>query len=288
MALVREAGLVTLPVFVLYVCSGGCPRHQRNGQLLLRGDAGLPAAGEAPGWRPEGVTCRVVVLRHGWWSCGRRGACRAGQRRRWAAGLGDGAGCGCTRCGATVLGVGAAGPPVCRGGRCRPGGGARGQRGVHGQVAGVGGRAGAGARPRQREHDLRRGGACPDRVPATRSPRTPVAVSGRVVETVFVFDRHAATDLSVAYGILVPERATHPVPLQNPDSGCGLGFLGSRRPLVLVDQAAEDLPAVHRRPGRGLCRWIWWLGWLLVEGLGGAGCSAARRRAGRRSGGAGR
>lgn len=32
-------------------------------------------------------------------------------------------------------------------------------------------------------------------------------MSGRVVETVFVFDRHAATDLSVAYGILVPERA---------------------------------------------------------------------------------
>ena len=32
------------------------------------------------------------------------------------------------------------------------------------------------------------------------------AVSERVVETVFVFDRHAATDLSVAYGILVPER----------------------------------------------------------------------------------
>ena len=31
-------------------------------------------------------------------------------------------------------------------------------------------------------------------------------MSGRVVETVFVFDRHAATDLSVAYDILVPER----------------------------------------------------------------------------------
>jgi hypothetical protein len=32
-------------------------------------------------------------------------------------------------------------------------------------------------------------------------------VKGRVVETVFVFDRHAATDLSVAYDILVPEPA---------------------------------------------------------------------------------
>jgi hypothetical protein len=31
-------------------------------------------------------------------------------------------------------------------------------------------------------------------------------VSGRAVEVVFCFDRHAATDLSVAYAILVPAR----------------------------------------------------------------------------------
>jgi hypothetical protein len=31
-------------------------------------------------------------------------------------------------------------------------------------------------------------------------------VSGREVEAAFVFDRHAATDLSVAYAILVPQR----------------------------------------------------------------------------------
>jgi hypothetical protein len=31
-------------------------------------------------------------------------------------------------------------------------------------------------------------------------------VNERVVETQFVFDRHAATDLSVAYTILVPQR----------------------------------------------------------------------------------
>jgi hypothetical protein len=31
-------------------------------------------------------------------------------------------------------------------------------------------------------------------------------VNDRLVETEFVFDRHAATDLSVAYAILVPER----------------------------------------------------------------------------------
>jgi hypothetical protein len=30
-------------------------------------------------------------------------------------------------------------------------------------------------------------------------------VSDRVVDDVFVFDRHGATDLSVAYAILVPE-----------------------------------------------------------------------------------
>jgi hypothetical protein len=31
-------------------------------------------------------------------------------------------------------------------------------------------------------------------------------VNERVVETEFVFDRHAATDVSVAYSILVPQR----------------------------------------------------------------------------------
>jgi hypothetical protein len=31
-------------------------------------------------------------------------------------------------------------------------------------------------------------------------------VNDRVVETEFVFDRHAATDVSVAYTILVPQR----------------------------------------------------------------------------------
>ena len=33
-------------------------------------------------------------------------------------------------------------------------------------------------------------------------------MSDRVVDTEFVFDRHAATDLSVAYAILVPQRRT--------------------------------------------------------------------------------
>jgi hypothetical protein len=41
-------------------------------------------------------------------------------------------------------------------------------------------------------------------------------VSGRVVETVFVFDRHAATDLSVAYDILLPEPAARPIAASGP------------------------------------------------------------------------
>ena len=41
-------------------------------------------------------------------------------------------------------------------------------------------------------------------------------MSGRVVETVFVFDRHAATDLSVAYDILVPEPAARPIAASGP------------------------------------------------------------------------
>ena len=41
-------------------------------------------------------------------------------------------------------------------------------------------------------------------------------MKGRVVETVFVFDRHAATDLSVAYDILVPEPAARPIAASGP------------------------------------------------------------------------
>jgi hypothetical protein len=41
-------------------------------------------------------------------------------------------------------------------------------------------------------------------------------VKVRVVETVFVFDRHAATDLSVAYDILVPEQAARPIAAPGP------------------------------------------------------------------------
>ena len=39
-----------------------------------------------------------------------------------------------------------------------------------------------------------------------RAPRASARVSERAVETEFVFDRHGAAELSVAYRILVPER----------------------------------------------------------------------------------
>jgi hypothetical protein len=51
-------------------------------------------------------------------------------------------------------------------------------------------------------------------------------VSGRVVETVFVFDRHAATDLSVAYGILVPERVTRPIAVPGPTGSAAAAVAG--------------------------------------------------------------
>src|SRR5512133_712748 len=44
------------------------------------------------------------------------------------------------------------------------------------------------------------------RVPGAGPARPAAPVSDRMVETRFVFDRHAATDLSVAYAILVPQR----------------------------------------------------------------------------------
>src|SRR2546421_10658379 len=56
------------------------------------------------------------------------------------------------------------------------------------------------------EHDLRSGRAGVDRVFGAGTQKAPSPVKTLVVETEFVFDRHAATDLSVAYAILVPQR----------------------------------------------------------------------------------
>src|SRR4029453_9040775 len=55
-------------------------------------------------------------------------------------------------------------------------------------------------------HDLRRGGRGAVGVPPTGPWTASTPVNDRVVEAEFVFDPHAATDLSVAYAILVPQR----------------------------------------------------------------------------------
>ena len=55
-------------------------------------------------------------------------------------------------------------------------------------------------------HDLRRGGAGAGGVSGAGPQKPSPQVNGRAVEAEFVFGRHAATELSVAYAILVPQR----------------------------------------------------------------------------------
>ena len=111
---------------------------------------------------------------------------------------------GCWRAGS---GSRRAGMPVCRPGEgVGAGGGARVERGVHRQAARGAGRAGAGACARERDHDLRRGHARADRVSGARPQEQFPQVNDRAVETEFVFGRHAATELSVAYAVLAPQR----------------------------------------------------------------------------------
>src|SRR5271169_5171067 len=59
---------------------------------------------------------------------------------------------------------------------------------------------------RERDHDLRRGHPRADRVPGAEPQKQSPQVNDRAVETESVFGRHAATELSVAYAILVPQR----------------------------------------------------------------------------------
>ena len=100
----------------------------------------------------------------------------------------------------------AAGPALCRPGQCvGPGRGPGRANSVHRPASGGAGRRGTGARPGVRAHDLvgsvrrwRSSWPCPQGPSAqVREPR---------VETEFVFGRHAAAELSVAYAILVPQR----------------------------------------------------------------------------------
>jgi hypothetical protein len=67
------------------------------------------------------------------------------------------------------------------------------------------------------------------------------------VETVFVFDRHAATDLSVAYGILVPERATRPIPASAP---VGPTPTAGQEGRLADDQRQQPQQHCDQRPGR--------------------------------------
>src|SRR6266700_3565449 len=83
---------------------------------------------------------------------------------------------------------------------------AGGRRAGDAEYAGRVNAAAARLRARARDHDLRRGGPRADRVLRAGPQRAPAQVNDRVVGTEFVFDRHAATDLSVAYAILVPQR----------------------------------------------------------------------------------
>jgi integrase/recombinase XerD len=55
----KEPAQVTAPDVFTFL-KAQWARPQRNGELLLRGDVGLPAAGTAPARRPAVVTCLVV------------------------------------------------------------------------------------------------------------------------------------------------------------------------------------------------------------------------------------
>ena len=70
----------------------------------------------------------------------------------------------------------------------------------------AGWRPGAGARPGLGADDLRRGGPGAGGIFRTGPQKPSPQVSGRLVGTECVFDRHGAADLSAAYAILVPQR----------------------------------------------------------------------------------
>ena len=71
----------------------------------------------------------------------------------------------------------------------------------------------------------------------------------RAVETVFVFDRHAATDLSVAYGILLPERAIRPIPSRGASSPPVPSVAGQEGRLARDQHEPQREPRLRRRSG---------------------------------------
>ena len=103
--------------------------------------------------------------------------------------------------------AGTPGAPLRQPGRgVGPGPGPRRGHGVHRPASGPAGGRGPGARPRVWPHGLlgRRAGA--GGVPRPRSRDPSAQVRELRVETEHVFSRHGAAEMSVAYGILVPQR----------------------------------------------------------------------------------
>ena len=183
-------------------------------------------------------TPRGSTLPRTWW---RRG-CRS--RRRpgcWRAGSG-------ARCGRPAA------MPGRRPGRA--GRGAPGHGGVHGQAARGAGREGTRARPPGRAQHLRGGHPGAGGLSREGSAESSPAGAVRRVEAEFVFDRHAATDLSVAYGILVPPRRARIARAGQegqPDDDCGalrpgLQQAAGQRP----DDRLADRGAARPRRGRRL------------------------------------
>ncbi len=133
--------------------------------------------------------------------------------------------------------------------RRRPGPGPGRGRCVHRPASRPAGRRGPGARPGVRPHGLfgRRAGS--GGVPRPYSRERSAQVRELAVETQMLFSRHAAAEMSVAYGILVPQRRARtaaPAAGGGDDDGSGDLREGLQRP---AGEGRDDrLPA--RRPAR--------------------------------------
>ena len=110
---------------------------------------------------------------------------------------------------------------------------------------------GPGACPRVRAHGLVGGGAGAEGVPRPRSRGPSAPVRELPVDMVPVFSRHAAAEMSVAYGILVPQRRARTA-AGAPEGGSGDGdgdlCAGLQRP---AGEGRDDrLPAVRAARAR--------------------------------------
>ena len=130
------------------------------------------------------------------------------------------------------------------------GGGAAACHGVHGQAARAAGRAGAGARRSVGADYLLGGHPGAGGILVAGPQRASAQVSERAVETQFVFDRHGAAELSVAYRILVPERRHRIGGAAGKASPCD-EQCGDLRPGVV---GPAEGTADHRLPDGGTAR----------------------------------